>query len=40
MLDGLFQRALLHQLAGNEAAADDLAANVAGILETLAVAGS
>ena len=28
ILDGLFQQALLHHLAGNEVAADDLAANV------------
>jgi AcrR family transcriptional regulator len=35
VLDGLFQRALLHQLAGNAAAADDLAANVSRVLDTL-----
>jgi hypothetical protein len=33
--DGLFQRALLHQLAGNEDAADDLAVNVVQVLDTL-----
>jgi hypothetical protein len=38
MLDGLFNRALLHQLAGNDQAADDLAANVLRVLDTLAVA--
>jgi len=37
MLDGLFQRALLHQLAGDENAADDLAAVVVRILGTLRV---
>ena len=37
MLDGLFSRALLHQLAGNDQAADDLAANVVRVLDTLAV---
>jgi AcrR family transcriptional regulator len=40
MLDGLFQQALLHQLAGNEEAADDLAANVARVLDTLSVTAS
>ena len=35
MLDGLFQQALLHQLAGNQDAADDLAANVVRVLDTL-----
>ena len=39
MLDGLFQQALLHHLAGNDHAADDLAANVVRVLDTLAVAG-
>jgi len=34
-----FQQALLHQLAGNEHAADDLAANVVRVLDTLKVAG-
>jgi AcrR family transcriptional regulator len=38
MLDGLFQRALLHQLAGDEHAADDLAANVVRILHGLTAA--
>jgi AcrR family transcriptional regulator len=38
MLDGLFQQALLHQLAGNQDAADDLAANVVRVLDTLKVA--
>jgi len=37
MLDGLFQRALLHQLAGDETAADDLAADAVRILGTLRV---
>jgi len=35
ILDGLFQQALLHQLAGRENAASDLRANVARILDTL-----
>jgi hypothetical protein len=35
MFDGLFQRALLHHLAGNDGAADDLAANVVRVLDTL-----
>jgi AcrR family transcriptional regulator len=35
ILDGLFQQALLHQLAGRETAADELAANVARLLDTL-----
>jgi AcrR family transcriptional regulator len=35
MLDGLFQQALLHHLAGNESTADDLAANVVRVLDTL-----
>jgi hypothetical protein len=39
MLDGLFQQALLRQLAGNEDAADDLAANVVRVLDTLTAAG-
>ena len=38
MLDGLFQQALLHQLAGDQDAADDLAANVVRVLDTVAVA--
>lgn len=38
MLDGLFQQALLHQLAGNRDAAGDLAANVVRILDTLKIA--
>jgi hypothetical protein len=37
MLDGLFQQALLHQLAGNHDAAGDLAANVVRVLDTLKV---
>jgi hypothetical protein len=36
ILDGLFQQALLHQLAGNEGAAEDLRANVVRVLDTLA----
>jgi len=40
ILDGLFQQALLHQLAGDENAASDLAANVVRILDTLEVRGS
>jgi AcrR family transcriptional regulator len=39
VLDGLFQRALLHQLSGRDDAASDLQANVARILDTLAVTG-
>jgi AcrR family transcriptional regulator len=35
ILDGLFQQALLHHLAGNEAPAADLAANVIRVLDTL-----
>jgi AcrR family transcriptional regulator len=35
ILDGLFQQALLHQLAGRENAADDLRANVTRVLDTL-----
>jgi AcrR family transcriptional regulator len=36
ILDGLFQQALLHQLAGRENAVSDLQANVARILDLLA----
>jgi len=36
ILDGLFQQALLHQLAGRDNAASDLQANVVRILDTLA----
>ena len=36
ILDGLFQQALLHHLAGSEGPADDLAANVIRVLDTLA----
>jgi hypothetical protein len=35
ILDGLFQQALLHQLAGRENAAADLQANVTRIVDTL-----
>ena len=35
VFDGLFQRALLHQLAGRENAGSELAANVASVLGTL-----
>jgi AcrR family transcriptional regulator len=35
ILDGLFQQALLHHLAGDEGPADDLAANVVRILDIL-----
>jgi AcrR family transcriptional regulator len=35
ILDGLFQQALLHYLAGSEGPADDLAANVVRVLGTL-----
>jgi hypothetical protein len=35
ILDGLFQQALLHQLAGRANAADDLGMNVRRILDTL-----
>ena len=35
ILDGLFQSALLHQLAGDEKAADDLAADVVRVLDIL-----
>ena len=38
MLDGLFQRALLHQLTGDDTAADDLAANVVRVLDAMAAA--
>ena len=37
VLDGLFQQALLHHLAGAEDAASDLAANVVRVLDTLEV---
>ena len=37
ILDGLFQQALLHHLAGNPAAAEDLRANVVRVLDGLAV---
>jgi AcrR family transcriptional regulator len=39
ILDGLFQHALLHQLAGDEKAAEMLRANVVRILDTLEVRG-
>jgi AcrR family transcriptional regulator len=39
ILDGLFQQALLHQLAGDQDAAADLAANVIRVLRTLEVRG-
>jgi hypothetical protein len=39
ILDGLFQQALLRQLAGHEAAASDLAANVVRVLDTLDACG-
>ena len=35
ILDGLFQQALLHHLAGNEGAAEDLRANVVRVLDIL-----
>ncbi len=35
ILDGLFQQALLHHLAGDEGPAGDLAANVVRVLDTL-----
>jgi AcrR family transcriptional regulator len=38
MFDGLFQQALLYQLAGNQDAAGDLAANVVRVLDTLQIA--
>ena len=37
ILDGLFQQALLHHLAGSEGPSDDLAANVIRVLDTLDV---
>jgi len=37
ILDGLFQRALLHHLAGDEDAAEFLRANVVRVLDTLEV---
>ena len=37
ILDGLFQQALLHHLAGNQGAAADLRANVVRVLDTLEV---
>jgi AcrR family transcriptional regulator len=40
ILDGLFQQALLHHLAGSDHAASDLAANVVRVLDTLEVRGS
>jgi hypothetical protein len=39
MLDGMFQQALLHQLAGNRDAAGDLTANVIDVLHTLEARG-
>jgi AcrR family transcriptional regulator len=39
ILDGLFQQALLHHLAGNEAAAEELRRNVLLVLDALADAG-
>jgi AcrR family transcriptional regulator len=36
ILDGLFQQALLHQLAGRDSAADDLQANASRLMDTLA----
>src|ERR1700722_4252947 len=39
MFDGLFQWALLHHLAGDEDAAETLAANVVRVLDTLTAAG-
>jgi AcrR family transcriptional regulator len=36
IFDGLFQQALLHQLAGHEEAGSELAANVTHVLDTLA----
>ena len=35
ILDGLFQRALLHHLTGDESAAEDLRGNVLGVLDAL-----
>jgi Fe2+ or Zn2+ uptake regulation protein len=40
ILDGLFQQALLHHLAGDEDAARDLAANVVRVLDGLEVGDS
>ena len=40
ILDGLFQQALLHHLAGNEGAAEDLRANVVRVLDILEVCES
>jgi hypothetical protein len=37
VLDGLFQQALLHHLAGDGDAASDLAVNVVQVLDTLEV---
>jgi hypothetical protein len=37
ILDGLFQQALLHHLAGDEEAAEVLRANVVRVLDTLEV---
>jgi hypothetical protein len=37
ILDGLFQQALLHHLAGHEGAAEDLRANVVRVLDILEV---
>ena len=37
ILDGLFQQALLHHLAGNLDAAEDLRANVVRVLDSLQV---
>jgi hypothetical protein len=39
VLDGLFQRALLHHLAGDSAAAEELRANVVRVLDALEVRG-
>jgi hypothetical protein len=36
ILDGLFQQALLHLLAGHDEAADELRSNVVGVLDSLA----
>jgi AcrR family transcriptional regulator len=40
ILDGLFQQALLHHLAGDDGAAGELRANVVRVLDTLAVRNS
>ena len=40
ILDGLFQQALLHHLAGDENAADDLRANVVRVLDSLGRGGA